>query len=248
MGRCGKGSWVADGRWRISVTPPDWGQDHLSVEAVAAYVDGELGPGPHERASRHLGQCPECAAQVSAQGQARKELRAAGGPCMPSTLLSSLRAIPQDTDLPGPPPGLAMTADGQLVSMLRAEHAEPPTVVGFRADVSAPLHHGAVPRRVVHRTGGSSPVQSPTQQSPAQQALAQRRSVQRRLRVGTGVAVSGLALGALVFGLSDAPTAPAGTTPSGVTPTAPRGLPGVVDARLDLGPGGPGPAVPDIDR
>ena len=71
------------------MTAPDWGQDHLSLEAVAAYVDGELAAGPHARATQHLGQCPECAAQVSSQGQARKALRAAGGPCLPSALLSS---------------------------------------------------------------------------------------------------------------------------------------------------------------
>ena len=49
---------------------------------------------------------------MSGQGQARKALRTAGGPCLPSSLLSTLRAIPQDTELPAAPPGLAMTADG----------------------------------------------------------------------------------------------------------------------------------------
>ena len=229
---------MADGRWRITVTAPDWGQDHLSLEAVAAYVDGELAPGPHARATQHLGQCPECAAQVSTQGQARKALRTAGGPCLPSALLSSLRAIPQDTELPGPPPGLAMTADGQLVSVLRPEPVPPADAAhrGFRSDLTTPAHHATA---------------RPHRPAPKQQ---------RRLRVGTGVAVSGLALGALVFGLPSAtPSAPAAPPPP--APASDRGLPGgsvlggfggspnVVDARLRLGGTGPAPASrPTVDR
>lgn len=114
---------MSAGRWRISVTAPDWGHDHLSSEAVVAYVDDELAAGPHLRATEHLAQCRECAAQVFAQGQARSALRTAGGPSLPSSLLSSLRSIPQETDLPAPPAGLSVTADGQLVSVLRPEAA-----------------------------------------------------------------------------------------------------------------------------
>jgi anti-sigma factor RsiW len=213
---------VAEGRWRITVTAPDWGQDHLSLEAVAAYVDGELAAGPHARATQHLGQCPECAAQVSSQGQARKALRTAGGPCLPSALLSSLRSIPQEADLPGPPPGLAISADGQLVSMLRPEP-------GFRSEIATPTHH-AVPR---------PPASRPT---PSH----------RMLRVGTGVATAGLALGALVFGAAQpAPSAPAAPTaptpvaglPSGSVFGGAPDSPNVVDAQLRLGTAGPAPAV-----
>jgi anti-sigma factor RsiW len=114
---------VSSGRWRISVTTPDWGHDHLSSDAIVAFVDDELAAGPHLRATQHLAQCPECAAQVVAQGQARAALRTAGCPSLPSSLLSSLRSIPQDTDLPAPPAGLAVTSDGQLVSVLRPERA-----------------------------------------------------------------------------------------------------------------------------
>ena len=114
---------MSSGRWRISVTTPDWGHDHLSSDAIVAYVDEELAPGPHLRATQHLAQCPECAAQVVAQGQARAALRTAGCPSLPSSLLSSLRSIPQDTDLPAPPAGLAVTPDGQFVSVLRPERA-----------------------------------------------------------------------------------------------------------------------------
>jgi anti-sigma factor RsiW len=117
------------------VTTPDWGHDHLSSDAIVAYVDEELAPGPHLRATQHLAQCPECAAQVVAQGQARAALRTAGCPSLPSSLLSSLRSIPQDTDLPAPPAGLAVTPDGQFVSVLRPERAARGTT---RADSDAP--------------------------------------------------------------------------------------------------------------
>jgi anti-sigma factor RsiW len=229
---------VADGRWRITVTAPDWGQDHLSLEAVVAYVDGELAPGPHSRASQHLGQCPQCANQVSAQGQARKALRTAGGPCLPSALLSSLRAIPQDADLPGPPPGLAVSADGQLVSVLRPERR--------------PSHPGGHEIRV--QTRASHPQLAAPPVPAARPGPASPRS--RRLRVGTGVAVSGLALGALVFGAPG--TTPGAPAPAAPIPTAHRGVPvgpgfggsggspGVLDARLQLG--GPAPAAPGVER
>ena len=65
------GRGVSAGGRLFSVQVPDWGQDHLTVEAVAAYVDGELAERPYDRATRHLAACPECAAQVVAQGQAR---------------------------------------------------------------------------------------------------------------------------------------------------------------------------------
>ena len=121
---------MSSGRWRISVTTPDWGHDHLSSDAIVAFVDDELGPGPHLRATQHLAQCPECAAQVVAQGQARSALRTAGCPSLPSSLLSSLRSIPQDADLPAPPAGLAVTPDGQFVSVLRPERLERGTTRG----------------------------------------------------------------------------------------------------------------------
>ncbi|HXV92420.1 MAG TPA: zf-HC2 domain-containing protein [Pseudonocardia sp.] len=112
---------MADVRRLFSVSTPDWGETHLSPEAVAAYVDDELTPGARERAARHLSRCPECTSEIVTQGQARSALRSADTPSLPSSLLSSLRAIPQQTELPGPPPGLAVTDDGQLVALLRPE-------------------------------------------------------------------------------------------------------------------------------
>ncbi len=114
----------AGGR-RFSVQVPDWGQDHLSAEAVAAYVDGELAQRPFDRATGHLAACPECAAQVVAQGQASAALRSARCPSLPSSLMSALRSIPQVAELPGAPNGLAMSPDGQIVAMLRPEPSRP---------------------------------------------------------------------------------------------------------------------------
>jgi anti-sigma factor RsiW len=96
-------------------SPPDWGQDHLSLDAIVAYVDDELAAGAHHRAEAHLACCPDCRAEVVAQRQARTALRAAGGPQLPSSLLHTLRAIPVEAELPPPPPGLGITADGQFV-------------------------------------------------------------------------------------------------------------------------------------
>lgn len=79
--------------------------DHLSIEAVAAYVDGELPMKAHLRAGSHLSLCPQCAAEVDAQGQARDALRDSRPVAMPSTLMGLLSQIPQSTpDEPAPQP------------------------------------------------------------------------------------------------------------------------------------------------
>jgi anti-sigma factor RsiW len=69
-------------------------EDHLSVDAVVAYVDGELGLTAFQRVAHHLHDCPDCAREVAEQAAAQQALRMAGGPRMPSDLFNSLRAIP----------------------------------------------------------------------------------------------------------------------------------------------------------
>lgn len=79
--------------------------DHLSIEAVAAYVDGELPMKAHLRAGSHLTLCQQCAAEVDAQGQARAVLRESRPVTMPSTLMGLLSQIPESTPeepTPGP--------------------------------------------------------------------------------------------------------------------------------------------------
>ena len=70
------------------------GTDHLTTEAVVAYVDGELSVGAHQRASGHLAGCEQCTLEVHAQQQARAALRTADPLTMPSSLLGALCSIP----------------------------------------------------------------------------------------------------------------------------------------------------------
>lgn len=58
--------------------------DHLATEAVAAYVDGELPMKAHLRAASHLSACPQCAAEVDGQCQARAALRNRGRSACPA--------------------------------------------------------------------------------------------------------------------------------------------------------------------
>ncbi|AOW91981.1 RNA polymerase subunit sigma-70 [Rhodococcus sp. WMMA185] len=68
--------------------------EHLASEAIAAYVDGELGMSAYLRAANHLSICPDCAFEVDAQQQARRALRGGGDVAMPSSLLGLLSQIP----------------------------------------------------------------------------------------------------------------------------------------------------------
>jgi hypothetical protein len=68
--------------------------EHLSVEAIAAFVDGELRMNAHLRAAHHLSLCPQCAAEVEDQSRARAALRDSSPIRIPSTLLGMLSDIP----------------------------------------------------------------------------------------------------------------------------------------------------------
>src|SRR6185436_7144353 len=122
-GRSG-GRGMTGGR-RFSLSSPDWGQAHLTLDAIVAYVDDELSTVAHARAQAHLECCGECRAEVVAQRQARTALRGAGGPNLPSSLLHSLRSIPVEAELPPMPPGLGVTADGQFVLLRDVPQAPP---------------------------------------------------------------------------------------------------------------------------
>lgn len=100
---------------------------HLALDAVVAFVDDELPPGPAHRAAAHVDRCLACAAEVAAQRQARRRVRAAGGPAVPSSLMSALCSIPTEAPLPVAPAGLAAGPDGELVAP--ADH---PTARGRR--------------------------------------------------------------------------------------------------------------------
>jgi hypothetical protein len=68
--------------------------EHLSIEAIAAFVDGELRMNAHLRAAHHLSLCPQCAAEVDDQSRARAALRDSGAIRIPSSLLGMLSDIP----------------------------------------------------------------------------------------------------------------------------------------------------------
>ncbi|HZS22146.1 MAG TPA: zf-HC2 domain-containing protein [Pseudonocardiaceae bacterium] len=88
---------------------------HLAVDALVAFVDGELAPGAHDRAAAHITGCRSCAAEIAAQRQARSVVRSAYCPSAPADLLAALRDIPHTADLPGAPAGLAVTEEGVVV-------------------------------------------------------------------------------------------------------------------------------------
>ena len=129
------------------------GTAHLGVEALVAYVDGELGMGAHQRAAAHLAVCTECACEVQAQLQARAAVRAAGTPCTPAGLLGALRQIPE-AQAPRllPPPGATVRGavvqgdNGAWVSVLRPERydstAVPAATDGNDANTVRTRRHG----------------------------------------------------------------------------------------------------------
>jgi hypothetical protein len=82
--------------------------EHLSIEAIAAFVDGELRMNAHLRAAHHISLCPECAAEVDGHRRARAALRDSHPIRIPSTLLGLLSQIPHcppDDDAGHPPSG-----------------------------------------------------------------------------------------------------------------------------------------------
>ncbi|UKN42225.1 anti-sigma E factor RseA [Mycobacterium lepromatosis] len=68
--------------------------EHLSVEAIAAFVDGELRMNAHLRAAHHISLCAQCAAEVDDQSRARAALRDSHPIRIPSRLLGLLAEIP----------------------------------------------------------------------------------------------------------------------------------------------------------
>jgi hypothetical protein len=94
--------------------------EHLSIEAIAAFVDGELRMNAHLRAAHHISLCPECAAEVDGHRRARAALRDSNPIRIPSNLLGLLSQIPDDPpdedpgqtgDRPWRPPRTPRTRD-----------------------------------------------------------------------------------------------------------------------------------------
>ncbi len=93
--------------------------DHLSPEAIAAFVDGELPRKAVDRAASHLAHCDECRAEVHGQQQAARALRedsCADSVSASHRLMQKLRSIPelarQQSEIPESEKHYLIAADG----------------------------------------------------------------------------------------------------------------------------------------
>lgn len=102
--------------------------DHLGVEAVAAFVDGELVPVARRRATSHLMACPECRDEVARQREAARRLRDSGEIRVPAALRGRLAALAQETvGAPGPAaPAPADAPDPDAGAEAAADAGAPP--------------------------------------------------------------------------------------------------------------------------
>jgi anti-sigma factor RsiW len=155
--------------WAVKPLP----EQHLMPDAVVAFVDGELSHVARDRAARHIANCPLCAGDTAVQRQARTAVQSAEIPGASAGLLAALRNIPVDTELPTTHERLAMTEDGQLVSVQRPDARS--ALGGSVLGASAPLGTGSSVLSTSRSWHG-------------------RRAVQ-----GAGVVAAGLMLGALAM-------------------------------------------------
>jgi anti-sigma factor RsiW len=89
--------------------------EHLSIEAIAAFVDGELRMTAHLRAAHHLSLCAQCAAEVDDQSRARSALRDSDSHPIriPTGLLGLLSEIPHGPVDETPPRSEPFDRDGR---------------------------------------------------------------------------------------------------------------------------------------
>jgi len=90
--------------------------DHLNLDAVVAFADGEMPLVAYQRAAAHVSRCPQCEYEVNQQVVARSWLRSAGSPEMPSSLFDTLRSIPVAVPASRPVDGVTIDpATGKVV-------------------------------------------------------------------------------------------------------------------------------------
>ncbi len=90
--------------------------DHLSLDVVVAYADGEMSLTAYQRAAAHVVTCAACAADVAEQTAASQYLRQAQVPTMPGSLFDALKSIPVALPQAGPVPGMMVdSASGRAV-------------------------------------------------------------------------------------------------------------------------------------
>lgn len=96
--------------------------EHLSAEAVAGYVDGELSLKAQKRARAHLLHCSMCRRDVREQREASLSLRGNSDSDIhvPASLVEKLASLSSDTCMEGPKAGDILESDtllGRLNSM-----------------------------------------------------------------------------------------------------------------------------------
>jgi anti-sigma factor RsiW len=90
--------------------------DHLSLDAIVAYADGEMSLTAYQRAAAHVMRCAMCAADVAEQTAASQYIRQASLPSMPGSLFDTLRSIPVALPQAGPVAGVMVdSASGRTV-------------------------------------------------------------------------------------------------------------------------------------
>jgi hypothetical protein len=168
-----------------------WGlpEQHLALDALVAFVDGELSPNAYDRAAAHLARCPACAADAAAQRQARAEVRSAQAPSMSPQLLRTLKSIPSDAELPSQPDELALTEEGQLVTVTRRDRAD---ALGSSTRLGSSTPLGGAQSFASSTPLGGQSTDTTTEPRPS-------RGSGRRSRQGASMVFSGLVLGALAL-------------------------------------------------
>lgn len=150
-------------------------EDHLNLDTVVAYADGELSLVAFQRAAAHVLRCARCAAEVDEQAFARVSLRSAASPVMPSSLTAALCSIPIASPAAGRPPGIGV--DSRSGHAIRISHAERGGTRGRRLRLGAgalvagiavsAFATGAAPTNEPGITPASRPSMLPAAYSPS---------------------------------------------------------------------------------
>lgn len=130
--------------------------DHLSLDAIVAYADGEMSLTSYQRAAAHLTRCAACAADVAEQTAASEYIRRACMPTMSGSLFDTLKSIPIALPPTGPVPGVMVdSVSGR--TMRTHEHPEHGRGRRFRLGAGALVAGLAVGAVVVVAAGDNNP-------------------------------------------------------------------------------------------
>lgn len=144
-------------------------EDHLGLDAIVAFTDGEMGLLGYQRAAAHLARCPMCAAEVAEQTTARELLRSADSPRMPGSLFDQLRSIPVAVPAAPTVPGLRIDQQPGQAVMLDGVARAPQQRRRFRMGAGflvAGLAAGALATAAL--SGGSESPSTPSGRDAAQ--------------------------------------------------------------------------------